>query len=126
MHIIYLKDEDMIKEADFPIIALLNEAANDDILMFIENMNNNVGSGYDYASSYFWDELDEYDKEHISKYDGVLIETEDGESLNATYQEMYAYLKMLVDRLTDDYKDKTLELLQSFAEKHNIDQNIII
>ena len=47
MYKIYLKEEDQLKDSDFPIIAHLNEAANSDFILFLQNLNNGTGSGYD-------------------------------------------------------------------------------
>ena len=47
MYKIYLKEEDQLKNTDFPIIAHLNEAANSDFVLFLQNLNNGKGSGYE-------------------------------------------------------------------------------
>jgi hypothetical protein len=47
MYKIYLKEEDQLKDSDFPIIAHLNEAASSDFILFLQNLNNGTGSGYD-------------------------------------------------------------------------------
>ena len=38
MYNIYLKEEDLLKADQFPVIALLNEAANSNIIEFAENL----------------------------------------------------------------------------------------
>ena len=81
MYMILLKEEDMMKENHFPIIAHINEAYNNNLIEFIECVIKEVGVGYDYTCSSFWSELDDYDKENTKKYDGLMIETEDDEKV---------------------------------------------
>ena len=44
MYKIYLKEEDLLKDTGFPIIAHLNEASNSDFILFLQNLNNVTGS----------------------------------------------------------------------------------
>ena len=101
MYTILLKEEDMIKENHFPIIANINEAYNNDLLEFIEYMIKGIGVGYDYTCSSFWDELDDYDKENTEKYDGLMIETEDDEKVILSMAELLYYLELTQERLSD-------------------------
>ena len=101
MYTILLKEEDMIKENHFPIIAHINEAYNNDLLEFIEYMIKGIGVGYDYTCSSFWDELDDYDKENTEKYDGLMIETEDDEKVILSMAELLYYLELTQERLSD-------------------------
>ena len=100
MYIILLKEEDMVKENHFPIIAHINEAYNNDLLEFIEYMIKGIGVGYDYTCSSFWDELDDYDKENTEKYDGLMIETEDDEKVILSMSELLYYLELARKQLS--------------------------
>ena len=100
MYIILLKEEDMVKENHFPIIAHINEAYNNDLLEFIEYMIKGIGVGYDYTCSSFWDELDDYDKENTKKYDGLMIETEDDEKVILSMSELLYYLELARKQLS--------------------------
>lgn len=100
MYIILLKEEDMIKENHFPIIAHINEAYNNDLLEFIECMIKGIGVGYDYTCSSFWNELDDYDKENTEKYDGLMIETEDDEKVILSMSELLYYLELAQKQLS--------------------------
>ena len=100
MYIILLKEEDMVKENHFPIIAHINEAYNNDLLEFIEYMIKGIGGGYDYTCSSFWDELDDYDKENTEKYDGLMIETEDDEKVILSMPELLYYLELARKQLS--------------------------
>jgi len=99
MYTIILKEEDMLKENHFPVIALLNEAYNTDIIAFIKELNQGIGSGYNYTTCSFWEELDDYDKENIAHYDGIMIETEDGEELCLCMKEMLDYFMLLQSKI---------------------------
>lgn len=85
MYIIYLKEEEQLKDTDFPIIAHLNEAANFDFIQFLQNLINGTGSGYEYTCSNFWDDLDEYDQSQCEKIDGVIVGTQTGEEVILSY-----------------------------------------
>ncbi len=100
MYIILLKEEDMIKENHFPIIAHINEAYNNDLLEFIECMIKGIGVGYDYTCISFWDESDDYDKENTKKYDGLMIETEDDEKVILSMSELLYYLELAQKQLS--------------------------
>ena len=101
MYMILLKEEDMMKENHFPIIAHINEAYNNNLIEFIECMLKGVGVGYNYTCSSFWAELDDYDKENIEEYDGVMIETEDDQKVILSMSELLYYLELTQNRLSD-------------------------
>lgn len=101
MYIILLKEEDMIKENHFPIIAHINEAYNNNLIEFIECVLKGVGVGYNYTCSSFWGELDDYDKENTKEYDGLMIETEDDEEIILSMSELLYYLELTQNRLSD-------------------------
>ena len=112
-----LKEEDALKENHFPIIALLNEAYNTDIIGFIQELIQGIGSGYNYATCSFWEELDDYDKERIEHYDGVMIETEDGEKLYLSMSELFVYLALLKNKVSltnSDLSNKISLLLDEY------------
>ena len=88
MYNIYLKEEDLLNAEQFPVIALINEAANSDILGFVENLNSGIGSGYDYSNCSFWNDLDEYDQAHTPKFDGLWISNEGGEEVIISYKKL--------------------------------------
>ena len=112
-----LKEEDALKENHFPIIALLNEAYNTDIIGFIQELIQGIGSGYNYATCSFWEELDDYDKERIEHYDGVMIDTEDGEKLYLSMSELFVYLALLKNKVSltnSDLSNKISLLLDEY------------
>ena len=112
-----LKEEDALKENHFPVIALLNEAYNTDIMGFIQELIQGIGSGYNYTTCSFWEELDDYDKERIAYYDGVMIETEDGEELYLSMSELFVYLALLKNKVSltnSDLSNKISLLLDEY------------
>ena len=96
---IYLKEEDLLKDTDFPIIAHLNEASNSDFILFLQNLNNGTGSGYEYTCSNFWDDLDEYDKSQIEKFEGLEIGTQADEEIILSYDDLLYYIKLIRKRI---------------------------
>lgn len=120
MYTIYLKDEDLMKAAHFPAIALINEACNSDIFEFVENLTKGIGSGYNYSTCSFWNELDEYDQANIPKFEGLWISNEAGEELIISFVDFLYYLEILYTRVTFDEiskKSRLRRLLDSFKEE---------
>lgn len=99
MYIIYLKEEDQLKDTDFPITAHLNEAANSDFIQFLQNLNNGTGCGYEYTCSNFWDDLDEYDQSQREKFDGVEVGTQADEEIVLSYDELLYYIRLIRKRI---------------------------
>lgn len=119
MYKIYLKEEDQLKDTDFPIIAHLNEAANSDFILFLKNLNNEIGSGYDFTCSNFWSELDECDKSQVNKFEGLEISTEADEDIIISYTELLYYLKLIRKRITTDKQNELVidKLINDFSKK---------
>lgn len=99
MYNIYLKEEDLLRADQFPVIALLNEAANSNIIEFAENLAKGIGSGYNYSNCSFWEDLDEYDQANTLKFDGLLVTNEAGEEIIISYKDLLYYLETLYSRL---------------------------
>ena len=99
MFTIYLKDEDLLKPNHFPVVALLNEACNTDIIEFVENLTKGVGSGFNYSNCSFWNDLDEYEQKNKPKFDGLWVSNEAGEEVVVSFQELQYYLETLYQHL---------------------------
>ena len=117
MYKIYLKEEDQLKNTDFPIIAHLNEAANSDFVLFLQNLNNGTGSGYEFTCSNFWDDLDEYDKTQIKKFEGIEIGTQADEEIILSYDELLYYVKLIRKRIITDKQSEAIidKLISDFS-----------
>ena len=120
MYKIYLKEEDQLKNTDFPIIAHLNEAANSDFILFLQNLNNGTGSGYEFTRSNFWDDLDEYDKSQIKKFEGIEIGTQADEEIILSYDELLYYVKLIRKRIITDKQSEAIidKLISDFSKKY--------
>ena len=121
MYNIYLKDEDLLTAEHFPAAALINEAANSDIIEFVYDLVQGVGSGYDYSSFVFWNDLDEYDQTQVQKFDGIRVTNEGGESVIMSYKEFLYYLETVFSRITNldiERLGKLQQLINSFKEKY--------
>ena len=110
MYNIYLKEQDLLKADQFPVIALLNEAANSNIIKFAENLAKGIGSGYNYSSCSFWEDLDEYDQTNTPKFDGLLVTNEAREEIIISYKDLLYYLEMLYSRLDNGDLSRLNEL----------------
>ena len=109
MYTIYITDADLLKAEQFPVAALINEAANADI---IENLANGVGSGFNYSNCSFWDDLDEYDQANTPKFDGLWVSNEGGEEVIVSFDDVFYYLETLYSRLANEKYGKLSELRQ--------------
>ena len=81
MYNIYLKEEDLLNAEQFPVAALINEAANSDIIEFVTNLVDGVGSGYNYSNCSFWNDFDEFEQANMKKFDGLWVGNEGGEEI---------------------------------------------
>ena len=112
MYKIYITDADLLKAEQFPMAALVNEAANSDIIEFAENLANVVGSGYNYSNCSFWDDLNEYDQANTPKFDGLWVSNEGGEEVIVSFDDVSYYLETLYSRLANEEYGKLSELRQ--------------
>lgn len=112
MYTIYIADADLLKAEQFPVAALINEAANSDIIEFVENLANGVGSGFNYSNCSFWDDLDEYDQANTPKFDGLWVSNEGGEEVIVSFDDVFYYLETLYSRLANEKYGKLSELRQ--------------
>lgn len=112
MYTIYITDADLLKAEQFPVAALINEAANADIIEFVENLANGVGSGFNYSNCSFWDDLDEYDQANTPKFDGLWVSNEGGEEVIVSFDDVFYYLETLYSRLANEKYGKLSELRQ--------------
>lgn len=112
MYTIYITDADLLKAEQFPVAALINEAANADIIEFVENLANGVGSGFNYSNCSFWDDLDEYDQANTPKFDGLWVSNEGGEEVIVSFDDVFYYLETLYSRHANEKYGKLSELRQ--------------
>ena len=123
MYTIYIADADLLKAEQFPVAALINEAANADIIEFIENLANGVGSGFNYSNCSFWDDLDEYDQANTPKFDGLWVSNEGGEEVIVSFDDVFYYMETVYSRLANEKYGKLSELrqlLDAFRAKYCI------
>lgn len=120
MYNFYLRETDMIENSQFPAIALFNEASNQNIVAFFENLSNGTGGGYNYVSCYFWNELDEYDQAEMNPFQGLCVETDDNEQIILSYQQVLMYMRLTAQRYFQIDNDSTKHTkLIEFIEKFN-------
>lgn len=123
MYTIYITDADLLKAEQFPVAALINEAANADIIEFVENLANGVGSGFNYSNCSFWDDLDEYDQANTPKFDGLWVSNEGGEEVIVSFDDVFYYMDTVYSRLANEKYGKLSELrqlLDAFRTKYCI------
>lgn len=102
MYNIYLSEADLLKVEQFPVVALINEACNTDIIEFVENLIHKIGCGYNYSSCSFWEDMDEYEQSSTPHFDGMWVGNEAGEEVIISYSDLLYYLEALYSRLFAD------------------------
>ncbi len=110
MYKLYLTEKDMLKNSHFPAVTLFNEAANQDIVEFFKNLCNGTGSGFNFTTCYFWEELDEFEKTRTEPFEGLYVETESGENILLSYEETWTYMKITALRVSQENENLTLSL----------------
>ena len=120
MYKIYLNDEDLREETPYLVLALLNEAANEDFVEFMQNLIDGIGSGYNYTTCYFWEELDDFDRENTPQFEGLRIESENGDVITVSFDELIYYMKMLCERIQTKDRDVISNLINEFSEKYDL------
>ncbi len=121
MYIIYLKEEDLLTKEHFPVAALINEATNSDIIEFVKNLVNGVGTGYNYSNCSFWNDLDEYEQSNTQQFGGLWVSNEAGEEVIISYGDLLHYLETICARLAEEKYDRITvlqELLDSFKKTY--------
>ena len=119
MYYLYLNDEDFEDESQYVIASFFNEAANQNITALLECLINHNGISYNYTSGYFWDDLDDFDKEKTEKFEGLRIENEAGEEITLSYKELVYYLEVLITRIENDKKEDVMKLFNELKEVYH-------
>jgi hypothetical protein len=116
MYQFFLTEKDQKQRDHFPIISLINEACNIDMMEFLGQICSGVGIGYNFSNCTFWNDLDDYEKKSIPQFDGVLVSTIAGEEVIATRDDILYYLGIALERieLTDAEKRETSKLLDRY------------
>ena len=117
---IYLNDEDLREGTPYLVLALLNEAANEDFVEFMQNLIDGIGSGYNYTTCYFWEEMDDFDRENTPQFEGLGIESENGDVITVSFDELIYYMKMLCERIQTKDRDVISNLIDEFSEKYDL------
>lgn len=120
MYTFFIDENDLLNHTHLPVADLLNDACNTDIIGFVTNLNNRVGSSYNYASGTFWTDMDIFAQSQIPKFDGLLIDTEGGDEIIISLRELAHYLEIIYTRLeTAQFRDlsKLRYLLDEFEKK---------
>ena len=120
MYKIYLNDEDLKEGTPYPVLALLNEAANEDFVEFLKNLIDGIGSGYNYTTCYFWDELDDFDKETTPKFEGLGVETENRDVIIVSFEELVYYMKIICERIQTNDREIISKLIDKFSVKYDL------
>ncbi|MCM1523227.1 MAG: ribonuclease toxin immunity protein CdiI [Ruminococcus sp.] len=126
MYNFYLTEEDEIRNGHFPVIAVFNMGCNYSILDFFTGLCRCTGWNGDFGGCCFWDELDEYDKAHTEKFDGVLFELDNDENVVISFNELFHYMKIAAERYAKEnnsFAEELNKILKQFENKYSIQED---
>lgn len=116
-----LHEEDMLKEADSPVIGFFSVISDkSDFVRIIEHLSNGVGYGYEFAVCLF---PSDEDMESEKFGDGVEFSLDNGEAVVLSYEEYYYYLKKACMNYLIKYPEEKgviYQILEKVRKRHNI------
>ena len=123
----WIKDSDLLMESHFPVADVFFDAgsyaASYGFLKFLKCLSEHVGWAGNFGGCSFWEDLDEYDREQIDYFDGVLFSTGNGDEIVISYSELYYYMKLACERylqVRPNDAEKVNGILEAFRERHSI------
>jgi hypothetical protein len=102
-----LSDKDLIAEDHWPVECALgfyserSKEEHEEFPVLVEAISRGEGYNDDEHGCIFWDELDEYDKAHESRFDVECYATE--KVCRLTYKKFYGYLEIACERYSRRY-----------------------
>jgi len=118
-----LSDNDMLSTDHFPIKAIFNSISD---RAFVETLNplcQGIGFGVEYGACVFYNDLDEYDKTTMEKFDGVEFGLHDGQEIVVDYKTFYYYLQKACMAYLEDFpenREKLSEILEKVKQQLNL------
>ena len=107
-----IQESDLLREDHFPVKALFNMVADSRFVETVEALSNNSGFGENYGACNFWNDLDDYDKEHTPFYEGAEFGLHNGEDIIVGYKEILYYLEVACAGYCEDHPEDTAIILQ--------------
>ena len=118
-----IETEELLNESHYPVKALFDMVSDIRFVQVLEGITNGIGFGENYGACVFWNELDDYDKQHLEKYEGAEFGLHSGEEIIIGYRDLLYYLNIICRGYCDDFpeeKERVNKLLGNYKLKYEV------
>lgn len=115
-----INEDELLNKEHFPVKALFDMVSKERFYKVIRGISQGKGFGENYGACIFWNDLDDFDKSTIEKYEGVEFGLHNGDEIIIDYNDLYYYLKLVCSKFIEDYPDQKEEielLLEDYKNK---------
>lgn len=118
-----IEDVELLQKSHFPVKALFDMVSDERFVKVVEGISKGTGFGENYGACIFWNDLDDYDKVNIEKYEGAEFGLNNGEEITIGYQDIFYYLKIICDKYCKKFPENSEQIniiLNNYKEKYAI------
>lgn len=123
VNIFRIEEDELLNKNHVPVKALFDMVSDARFVKVIEGISKGTGFGENYGACVFWNDLDDYDKENIEKYEGAEFGLNNGEEIIIGYLDIFYYLKIVCEKYCKKFPEESQKinvLLKSYKEKYVI------
>lgn len=116
-----IEDDELLNKSHFPVKTLFDMVSDERFIKVIEGISKGTGFGENYGVCVFWNDLDDYDKENIERYQGAEFGLNSGEEITIGYQDIFYYLKIVCEKYCKKFPNNSQKiniLLKNYKEKY--------
>ena len=123
VNIFRIEEDELLNKNHVPVKALFDMVSDARFVKVIEGISKGTGFGENYGACVFWNDLDDYDKENIEKYEGAEFGLNNGEEIIIGYLDIFYYLKIVCEKYCKKFPEDSQKinvLLKNYKEKYVI------
>lgn len=123
VNIFRIEEDELLNKNHFPVKALFDMVSDARFVKVIEGISKGTGFGENYGACVFWNDLDDYDKENIEKYEGAEFGLNNGEEIIIGYLDIFYYLEIVCEKYCKKFPEDSQKinvLLKNYKEKYVI------
>lgn len=116
-----IEDDELLNKSHFLVKALFDMVSDERFIKVIEGISKGTGFGENYGAYVFWNDLDDYDKENIERYEGAEFGLNSGEEITIGYQDIFYYLKIVCEKYCKKFPNNSQKInifLKNYKEKY--------
>lgn len=102
-----IEESELLADTHFPVKALFNMVPDCRFVDTITALSRGIGFGENYGACVFWEDLDEYDRQHTPYYAGAEFGLHNGEEVILSPEELLHYLKIVCGKYCSEHTDDT-------------------